>query len=78
MPQFPTPGNNAAGRYGFFGLTKKIRRVNFIYTVPGAYFMRVRVINQSIGFRSHFNIASGRTNPVIVAHEGVIEQVTGL
>lgn len=30
---------------------------------------RFRVIDPSIGFRSHFNIAPGSTNPVIVAHE---------
>ncbi|MEN6395198.1 MAG: SOS response-associated peptidase [Methanoregula sp.] len=32
---------------------------------------RFRVIDPSIGFRSHFNIAPGSTNPVIVAHERV-------
>ncbi len=30
---------------------------------------RFRVIDPSIGFRSHFNIAPGSMNPVIVAHE---------
>ena len=30
---------------------------------------RFRVIDPMIGFRSHFNIAPGSTNPVIVAHE---------
>ena len=30
---------------------------------------RFRVIDPSIGFRSHFNIAPGSTNPVIVVHE---------
>ncbi|WP_292368991.1 SOS response-associated peptidase [Methanoregula sp. UBA64] len=30
---------------------------------------RFRVMDPSIGFRSHFNIAPGSTNPVIVAHE---------
>jgi putative SOS response-associated peptidase YedK len=30
---------------------------------------RFRVIDPTIGFRSHFNIAPGSTNPVIVAHE---------
>ena len=30
---------------------------------------RFRVIDPAIGFRSHFNIAPGSTNPVIVAHE---------
>ena len=32
---------------------------------------RFRVIDPSIGFRSHFNIAPGSTNPVIVRHERV-------
>jgi putative SOS response-associated peptidase YedK len=32
---------------------------------------RFRVIDPSIGFRSHFNIAPGSTNPVIVQHERV-------
>jgi putative SOS response-associated peptidase YedK len=32
---------------------------------------RFRVIDPSIGFRSHFNIAPGSTNPVIVIHERV-------
>jgi hypothetical protein len=39
--------------------------------------MRIRVINQSIGFRSHFNIAPGSKNLVIVAHERVIDQKKG-
>jgi putative SOS response-associated peptidase YedK len=30
---------------------------------------RFRIIDPAIGFRSHFNIAPGSTNPVIVAHE---------
>src|SRR5208337_670884 len=30
---------------------------------------RFRVIDPTIGFRSHFNIAPGSTNLVIVAHE---------
>ena len=30
---------------------------------------RFRVIDPMIGFRSHFNIAPGSTNPVIVVHE---------
>ncbi|MGA2698719.1 MAG: SOS response-associated peptidase [Methanoregula sp.] len=30
---------------------------------------RFRVIDPAIGFRSHFNIAPGSTNPVIVVHE---------
>ncbi len=30
---------------------------------------RFRVLDPAIGFRSHFNIAPGSTNPVIVAHE---------
>jgi len=30
---------------------------------------RFRVIDPMIGFRSHFNIARGSTNPAIVAHE---------
>ncbi len=30
---------------------------------------RFRIIDPTIGFRSHFNIALGSTNPVIVAHE---------
>ncbi len=30
---------------------------------------RFRVIDPTIGFRSHFNIAPGSTNPVIVVHE---------
>jgi putative SOS response-associated peptidase YedK len=30
---------------------------------------RFRIIDPTIGFRSHFNIAPGSTNPVIVAHE---------
>jgi len=32
---------------------------------------RFRVIDPSLGFRSHFNIAPGSTNPVIVMHERV-------
>jgi putative SOS response-associated peptidase YedK len=32
---------------------------------------RFRVIDPSIGFRSHFNIAPGSTNPVLVRHERV-------
>jgi putative SOS response-associated peptidase YedK len=32
---------------------------------------RFRVIDPSIGFRSHFNIAPGSTNPIIVRHERV-------
>jgi hypothetical protein len=32
---------------------------------------RFRVIDPSIGFRSHFNIAPGSMNPVIVQHERV-------
>ena len=32
---------------------------------------RFRVIDPSIGFRSHFNIAPGSTNPVITMHERV-------
>lgn len=32
---------------------------------------RFRVIDPAIGFRSHFNIAPGSTNPVIVMHERV-------
>ena len=30
---------------------------------------RFRIIDPTIGFRSHFNIAPGSTNPVIVVHE---------
>jgi putative SOS response-associated peptidase YedK len=30
---------------------------------------RFRLLDPTIGFRSHFNIAPGSTNPVIVAHE---------
>jgi putative SOS response-associated peptidase YedK len=32
---------------------------------------RFRVIDPSIGFRSHFNIAPGSTNPIILMHERV-------
>ncbi len=30
---------------------------------------RFRLLDPTLGFRSHFNIAPGSTNPVIVAHE---------
>jgi len=30
---------------------------------------RFRIIDPTLGFRSHFNIAPGSTNPVIVKHE---------
>ena len=45
------------GRYSFVGISD----------VCG----RFRVTDPSIGFRSHFNIAPGSTNPVIVMHERV-------
>ena len=48
-----------------------------VFTVCGRYSLigiddlgnRFRVIDPTLGFRSHFNIAPGSTNPVIIRHE---------